>query len=340
LKSVGLVPEILQFERMNHRCEFRTPSDRLVVDFGSITGGRGHYIYPQHLMVAALCDALTDVGGDIRFETVVDSVEHDGDGATLAVRSVDGPATRLRFDAAVGADGARSLVAAAISNAEVIDETVPVRLLAVLGNTGPLEGHTLYAPHPSGYASQMPRLPDVTRFYLEVPATDSLDDWPDPRLRSALGERLIVGDRLDGVAFSDASLVDLRMRITTPMQEGNVYLAGDAAHLITPFGGKGMNLAIHDAVELALGLIDRFGPRRDESRLARYSDTRLPEIWRTQAFSRWMLRLVVASADAPNAGQNNPAFNTGLREGWVANMRHDHRLRTWFAFNYAGIDGD
>ena len=47
------------------------------------------------------------------------------------------------------------------------------------------------------------------------------------------------------------------------MQHGRVFLAGDAAHLITPAGGKGMNLAIQDAVELAHGLTERFGPTAD-----------------------------------------------------------------------------
>ena len=84
--------------------------------------------------------------------------------------------------------------------------------------------------------------------------------------------------------FIEPSLVDLRMRMTTPMQDGNVFMAGDAAHVITPAGGKGMNLAIQDAVELAEGFIERFGEDRNGGRLSRYSDTRLPQIWRTQAF--------------------------------------------------------
>jgi FAD binding domain len=74
------------------------------------------------------------------------------------------------------------------------------------------------------------------------------------------------------------------MRVTESMQQGRLYLAGDAAHLITPAGGKGMNLAIQDAVELARGLIDLYGPGRDGRRLTAYSQRRLPAIWRTQAF--------------------------------------------------------
>jgi len=43
------------------------------------------------------------------------------------------------------------------------------------------------------------------------------------------------------------------------MHQGLLFLAGDAAHLITPAGGKGTNLAIQDSIELAHGLIEPFG---------------------------------------------------------------------------------
>ena len=118
-----------------------------------------------------------------------------------------------------------------------------------------------------------------------------------------------------------------------------MFLAGDAAHLITPAGGKGMNLAIQDAVELAHGLAERLGPRTDGERLAAYSATRLPSIWRTQAFSSWMLRLILAGSDRP---PDDPAglFGRGLREGWVSALQHDSLLARWFAHAYAGVDID
>jgi p-hydroxybenzoate 3-monooxygenase len=126
------------------------------------------------------------------------------------------------------------------------------------------------------------------------------------------------------------------------MQHGRLFLVGDAAHLITPAGGKGMNLAVGDAVELAHGLLDRFGPAGgrpgargadgDGARLAAYSATRLPVIWRTHAFSDWLLRILsspVVDADG---------FAQGVRGGWVSALQHDPLLARWFAHAYAGVD--
>jgi p-hydroxybenzoate 3-monooxygenase len=340
LKAVGIADTIVQFEATNYCCEFRTPNDRVVFDYGTLTGGRPHYIYPQHELVARLCDELVAVGGDVRFGTQVTAVDQDADGATLSVIDPTGAATTVRCQVVAGCDGARSVVASALRDCQVVEQSLPVRWLAVLGNTAPLEPHTIYAAHPRGFAGQMRRLPTLTRFYLEVPATDAIADWPEDRVRDELATRLLVPGRLDGVSFIEPSLVDLRMRMTTPMQDRRVFVAGDAAHVITPAGGKGMNLAIHDAVELALGLIERFGPHADEGRLARYSATRLPAIWRTQAFSRWMLRIILAGSDeAPGSGPD-ASFGAGLRAGWVSALQHDPLLARWFAYAYAGVDPD
>ena len=120
----------------------------------------------------------------------------------------------------------------------------------------------------------------------------------------------------------------------TTMQHGNAFLAGDAAHVISPFGGKGMNLAIADAVELAHGIIEarrRSSPSR--ARLDRYSATRLPVVWRTQAFSNWMVRMVLGAAVSPT-----PAFGHGLGAGWIDALETDPLLARWFAHAYAGAD--
>jgi len=130
------------------------------------------------------------------------------------------------------------------------------------------------------------------------------------------------------------------VRVHEPMQDGRLFLAGDSAHLITAAAGKGMNLAIQDAVELAAGLVDRFGPARDGRRLAAYSDTRLPAIWRTEAFSMWYLRVLIAGFrnGAEPTGAVPGGFTNGTRGGWVAALLGDPLLARWFAHAYAGVD--
>jgi p-hydroxybenzoate 3-monooxygenase len=339
LTREGIAGPMVNFSVENGRCEFRTPDEQIVFDYGALTGGRPHFIYPQHLLVEALGAALLDRGGHVRFDTEVIGVSQEADHAEVVLRDANGMETSLAARYVIGADGARGVVAHAFRELTIAEETLPVRLLALIGATQPLVPHTVYAAHPDGYAAQMRRTESHTRFYLEVSGTETLADWPADRVRAALALRLGVGEQLQDVEFSDFSLVDLKMRMPSTMQDGRLFLAGDAAHVITPFGGKGMNLAIADAVELGLGIVAACSaPTTSDGgdRLANYTATRLPVIWRTQAFSRWMLRMVVAGASGD--GANNSPFGAGLGRAWVTALRTDPLLATWFAHAYAGAD--
>jgi p-hydroxybenzoate 3-monooxygenase len=340
LRREGIAGSVLGFGDENHRCEFRTPEGSVVLDYGVLTGGRPHYIYPQHQLVQQLCETLVVGGGDVRFGHQVDGVGQGSDGVVVSVTGPDGSSAKIRCEVVIGCDGSRSAVAAAMNEIRIVEQSLPARFLVVVGAAPPLEGHTIYAAHPRGFAGHMRREPTKTRYYLEVPLTDTAPDWPEQRIRDELSVRLGVGGRLAGVAFEDIGLLDLRVRMIDCMQQGRLFLAGDAAHLITPAGGKGMNLAIQDAVELAHGLIERFGTNQDDKRLSLYSDTRLPAIWRTQAFSDWFLHIILASLrggeelDMAAPGD----FGRGLRAGWVNALETDPLLARWFAYAYAGVD--
>jgi p-hydroxybenzoate 3-monooxygenase len=329
LRAAGIAGPVLDFTVPNHRCEFRTPRESAVLDYGELTGGRPHYIYPQHQLVDRLCLELSELGADVRYGHTVDAVQP----GRLSGTDDRGGRFELSCQAVVGCEGSRSVVAAAMTGLRVTGHRLPARWLAVVGAVPPLEGHTIYAAHPAGFAGQMRRGPSQTRYYLEVPGGDTAADWPQDRIRAELSTRLVVPGRLDGVRFDGAAFLDLRTRVVEPMQQGNLFLAGDAAHLITPAGGKGMNLAIQDAVELAGGLIERFGPDQDGGRLAAYTEGRLPAIWRTQAFSDWFLHIILASLRGRAGG-----FGDGLRYGWVHALQHDPLLARWFAHAYAGVD--
>ena len=72
LRSVGIADSILEFTVPNHRCEFRTPHESAVLEYSALTGGRPHYIYPQHQLVGRLCEALTGSGADVRYRHAVE----------------------------------------------------------------------------------------------------------------------------------------------------------------------------------------------------------------------------------------------------------------------------
>jgi p-hydroxybenzoate 3-monooxygenase len=128
----------------------------------------------------------------------------------------------------------------------VIELEHPVRWLTLIAAAAPSKARTLYGLHRRGFAGQMQRGPELTRFMLEVPRADSIDEWDDDRIWGELERRLHADGEpeLAQGPFIERDVLDLRVRVIEPMHDRRLYLAGDAAHLITPAGGKGMKLAI------------------------------------------------------------------------------------------------
>jgi len=342
LASVGLAAPILEQGATNGVVEFRLNGVGRVFDYAALTGGRGHFVYPQHLLVRAWADALLARGGSLRFATEVTSIEPATNpelGARVLARSAEGEPLEVACRAVVlAAGGGTGLVPEGIESHE---HAYPFRWLTTMIEMGALSERTLYATHERGFAAHLRRAPQLTRYYLQIPAREGLEDWSDARVRAELEQRL--GEPVGALrgAVLERDLLDLRVRMREPLQRGCVYLVGDAAHLITPAGGKGMNLAIQDALELSAGLIERFRSRSTE-RLARYSATRLPLIWRMQEFSTWMLALhcggsLVLAADAPAEASG---FARRLHRAQLERLFSDASFARWFAHQYAGVDED
>ena len=157
LEREGIAPSILDFSVENHRCEFRTPAESVVVEYAALTGGRPHYIYPQHQLVQRLCDTLTESDGQVRFGHTVEAVRQHADGVVLAVDGSGGDRSEVACQVAGGCEGSTSPVAAAITGTRVSEQSLPVRFLVILGAAPPLVSHTVYAAHPRGFAGQMRR---------------------------------------------------------------------------------------------------------------------------------------------------------------------------------------
>jgi p-hydroxybenzoate 3-monooxygenase len=112
-----------------------------------------------------------------------------------------------------------------------------------------------------------------------------------------------------------------------------VYLAGDAAHIISPAGGKGMNLALADAAVFVEG-VRAFYEHNDDSRLSSYSQRCLPRIWRAQEFSNWMLSIMLS----PTPGQSDSAFMHQLQIARLERLRTSRTAAASYAQDYIGYD--
>ena len=347
LRSHGLADSILRRGARNGVCEFRADGEVFVLDYGALTNGHGHYVYPQHELVHDWADTLRIAGGEIRFGVRVTGVEQDEHGATVtAIVEPTEKQTTLRCQVVADCSGVGSELTIGGRSPATLGISYPVRWLSVIANVSPMSRHTIYGLHPRGFAGQMRRSATMTRYYLEVPGTDSLADWPDDRVWGELQERLRVAGQPPLVEgrLVERDVVDLRVLVREPMQHGRIFFVGDAAHLVTPAGGKGMNMAVQDAVELAAGLRDRYAGMGAGDRLSRYSETRLPVVWQYEEFSNFMLSLLHAG-HAP-AEDTSPRFDPGEEAGFAHRLRkarlsrvlNDPRFSRWFAHAYAGVD--
>jgi p-hydroxybenzoate 3-monooxygenase len=331
LTEYGLADR-LRMEGAEHTaCEFRIGGRRYVAEYSELAGGRRHYVYPQQELVRDMVAAYLKKGGEIRFATEVTRIENLADRPRVLTEG----AGTVTGDVVAGCDGFHGASRRSVPDgaATTYEYRHPYGWLAVLAAAPPSTRNIIYAMHPDGFAGHMLRSKTVSRYYLQCPADDDLANWPDDRIWSELRHRLATSDgwTLTDGPILEKNVLDMRSWVTEPMRFGNLYLAGDAAHILTPAGAKGMNLALGDARELALGLVDRYH-RGDESRLSAYSRTRLAVVWRDQEFSAWMLNLLHGSGDT---AQPRP-FADRLREVAIEQITNRSARATSFAVSYVG----
>ena len=295
LKRQGLV---------HHGVELRFNGRGHRIDFADLTGGKGITIYAQHEVVKDLTDARLAAGGQVIFE--VDNVSvHDFDGsATPTIRfRKDGAARQIECDFIAGCDGfhgiCRPTIPAGVLTA--FERVYPFAWLGILAEVAPSSDELIYANHERGFALHSMRSPQLTRLYLQCAPDECIEEWPDARIWEELHRRFAtqVGWKLHEGPIVQKGITEMRSFVVEPMQYGNLFLAGDAAHIVPPTGAKGLNLAVADVRVLARALAE-FYRSRSRDLLERYSETCLRRVWKVQRFSWWMTSML-HSFDDDNA---------------------------------------
>ena len=269
--------------------------ERLIrIDIGALTGKQvmvyGQTEITRDLMAAALARGL-----EVIYQTA-DAALHDIESdAPYVTFTKDGTQQRIDARFIVGCDGfyGPSRRAIPASAAREFERVYPFGWLGILADVPPCNHELIYANHESGFALTSMRSSVRSRYYIDVPLSEKIEDWSDERIWDELSVRLgpeAAANITRGPSL-EKSIAPLRSYVFEPMRHGSLMLCGDAAHIVPPTGAKGLNLAASDVYYASEALI-AFFKRGDGDSVAGYSAKALARVWKAERFSWSLTRLM------------------------------------------------
>jgi p-hydroxybenzoate 3-monooxygenase len=265
------------------------------VDLHKYSGGSSVVVYGQTELTRDLYEARDRMKG-IVIHNAEDVQPHElkSDSPYVTYRDGDN-IVRIDCEFVIGADGFHGVSRKSIPR-DVLKEyekVYPFGWLGVLSRTKPVSPELIYAKHERGFALCSLRSQVLSRYYIQVPLTDTVEDWSDEafwdelkrRLPKEVADKLITGDSIE------KSIAPLRSFVAEPMRYGNLFLAGDAAHIVPPTGARGLNSAASDIYYLYHAMLKHY-QQGDSSGLDNYSAKALARVWKAQRFSWWMTTML------------------------------------------------
>jgi len=303
------------------------------IDMTALTGGKHVTVYGQTEVTLDLMQKREAAGLATFFETSNVAL-HDFDGASPFVTyDKDGATHRIDCDFIAGCDGyhgvsRRSMPEGAL---KTFERQYPFGWLGVLAEVPPADHELVYANHERGFALCSMRSPQRSRYYVQVPADECVEDWSDERFWDELRRRLppqIAAAVTIGPSFKK-SIAPLRSFVAEPMRFGQLFLVGDAAHIVPPTGAKGLNLAASDVRYLFAGLREFYREKSDAG-LDAYSSKALARVWKAVRFSWWMTTILHRFPETGEFGQR-------IQEAELDYLVHSKAASTALAENYVGL---
>ncbi len=303
------------------------------IDLKQYSGGKSVLVYGQTELTRDLMDARAAAALPTVYEAH-DVAIHGFDTATPAVTyRQEGREHRVDCDFIAGCDGFHGVCRASVPRGAITEyeKIYPFGWLGLLADTPPVNDELIYVNSPRGFALCSMRSRTRSRYYLQVPLTEQLEDWTDDafwqelklRLDERGRERLVVG------ASIEKSIAPLRSFVAEPLRFGRLFLAGDAGHIVPPTGAKGLNLAATDVKYLASALIE-FYAERSTAGIDTYSARCLRRIWRAERFSWWLTTLLHRfPEDGPIAAK--------LQQAELDYLLHSEAGLRTIAENYVGL---
>jgi len=270
---------------------------RLLAEARPVPSRLGHPAktqFDQPILEQLLFDrALAHPYLEVLLGTEVVQLSQDADGVTLAVDSPQGSHT-LTASWLIGADGGRSFTRSALG-IELMGSTQPQRWIVIDLLNEPTQRDPFAEFHCDGERPYV-LVPGINgRLRLEFMLFDHEDademTSPDmiPELLHPFRPTLAPAD------VRRAAVYVAHQRIARSYRSGRAFLAGDAAHLMPPFAGQGLNAGIRDASNIAWKLIEAVRGGATERLLDTYETERRAHGAKMMTLSRRIGAVVMAT---------------------------------------------
>lgn len=294
LRKAGLTGRLDREALVHDGFDLAFHGTRHRIDLAGLTG-KSVLIYGQTELTKDMMDRRHADGGDLVFEAENVQIVNPASGNPAVTYQHKGDTIHVESDFVVGCDGyhgasRRSLPSEVVRTFERI---YPFGWLGLLSDTPPVAEELIYTNHDNGFALCSQRSETRSRYYLQCSADEKVENWSDDRFWEELKVRLgpETSRNLKTGPSLEKSIAPLRSFVAEPMRYRNLFLAGDAAHIVPPTGAKGLNLAIGDVSVLARGFEVHY-LERDTSLLERYSDACLKRVWKAVRFSWYLTKLM------------------------------------------------
>ncbi|NGN42347.1 4-hydroxybenzoate 3-monooxygenase [Mesorhizobium sp. CGMCC 1.15528] len=303
------------------------------IDLAALTGGKRVTVYGQTEVTHDLMDKRSAAG----LMTVYDAKNVLPQGFDTASPFVtyekDGVTHRIDCDFIAGCDGFHGVSRKSVPQdaLKLFERAYPFGWLGILAEVPPADHELIYANHPRGFALCSMRSEHRSRYYVQCPIDDKVENWSDERFWDELRLRLPkeAAEKVTVGPSFEKSIAPLRSFVAEPMQFGRLSLVGDAAHIVPPTGAKGLNLAASDVRYLFSGLKE-FYLDKSPAGIDAYSGKALSRVWKAVRFSWWMTTMLHRFPDTD-------AFGQRIQEAELDYLVHSQAAATSLAENYVGL---
>ncbi|MFW1986801.1 4-hydroxybenzoate 3-monooxygenase [Acinetobacter baumannii] len=332
LKQAGVDQNLKEKGLPHSGIEILTNGEKHRVDLAALTGGKQVTVYGQtevtkDLMAAREAAQLTS------FYEARNVQVKDFYTAPKVEFEYQGKAFQIQCDFIAGCDGYHGVCRASVPEDKIktFEKVYPFGWLGVLADVPPVADELIYVQSERGFALCSMRSETRSRYYLQVPLTDHVEDWSDEKFWDELKNRLDPESReklVTGPSI-EKSIAPLRSFVTEPMRFGKLFLAGDAAHIVPPTGAKGLNLAASDIAYLSSALVEYY-VEGSEQGINEYSEKCLQRVWKAERFSWWMTHLL-------HRFETESEFDHKIKQAELSYVLGSIAGKTTLAENYVGL---